>query len=71
MKRQLLYVVLLAIGLSGSFDAVMSQGRWGVGAGAGVNSLYGDLKKTGYGLGVEGYLTRRFNSNIGLTAAVG
>lgn len=71
MKRQLLYVVLLAIGLSGSLDAVMSQGRWGVGAGAGVNSIYGDLKKTGYGLGVEGYLTRRLNSNIGLTAAVG
>ncbi len=71
MKRQLLYVVLLAIGLSGSFDAVMAQGRWGLGAGAGVNSIYGDLKKTGYGLGVEGYLTRRFNSNIGLTGAVG
>jgi tol-pal system protein YbgF len=71
MKRQHLYVVILAIVLLGSFDAVKAQERWGLGAGIGTNSIYGDLKKTGYGLGVEGYLTRRINSNIGLTAAVG
>lgn len=71
MKLRHLCVVILAIVLWGNFDTVMAQGRWGLGAGAGVNSIYGDLKKTGYGLGVEGYLTRRFTSNIGLTAAVG
>lgn len=71
MKFRHLYVVILAIGLWGSIEAVMAQGRWGLGAGIGANSIYGDLKTTGYGVGVEGYLTRRFNLNIGLTAAVG
>jgi tol-pal system protein YbgF len=71
MKRQHLHVVILAMVLWGNFDDMMAQGRWGLGAGAGVNSIYGDLKKTGYGLGIEGYLTRRINSNIGFTAAVG
>jgi tol-pal system protein YbgF len=74
MKRQHLYVLILAIGLSGSSKTAMAQGEsgwWGLGAGVGVNSIYGDLKNTGYGLGVEGYLTRRFNSHIGLTGVVG
>jgi tol-pal system protein YbgF len=71
MKRQHLFVVILAIGLSGSIDTLMAQSRWGLGVSAGANSIYGDLKKTSYGLGGEGYLTRRFNSHVGLTAAVG
>ena len=71
MKRQQLYVVILAIVLLGSFNAVIAQGRWGLGASIGANSIYGDLKKTGYGFGAEGYLTRRINANIGFTGAVG
>ncbi len=71
MKRQHVFVVILAMGFWGSLDAVMAQSRWSFGFGAGVNSLYSDLKKTGYGFGTEGYLTRILNSHFGITGGVG
>jgi len=74
MKRQRFSVIIPAvlIGMSaGLFSTkAMAQARWGFGAGPSVNSLYGDLKKTQFGIGGGGYLTRRFNSHLGLTGIV-
>jgi tol-pal system protein YbgF len=33
--------------------------------------LYGDRPQTGYGIGGAGYLTRRFNSHLGITGLIG
>jgi len=71
MKRQRFSIIILAVlaGMSAGLysTAAMAQARWGFGAGPSVNSLYSDLKKTSFGVGGGGYLTRRFNSHLGLT----
>ncbi|MDZ7289762.1 MAG: tetratricopeptide repeat protein [candidate division KSB1 bacterium] len=81
MKRQHLYLLLLAMWALGSMQesgflstdalAQMNERGWGFGFGMGTNILYSDLKKTGYGLSTEGYLTRRLGTHTGLTGAVG
>jgi tol-pal system protein YbgF len=71
MKRQRFSIIILAVlaGMCGGLYSTMAmaQARWGFGAGPSVNSLYSDPKKTSFGAGGGGYLTRRFNSHLGLT----
>jgi tol-pal system protein YbgF len=71
MKRQRFSIIILAVlaGMSpGWFSTkALAQARWGLGAGPSVSSLYSDLKKTSFGVGGGGYLTRRLNSHLGLT----
>jgi len=71
MKRQSFSLVILTVlaGMSTGMlsSNAMAQARWGFGAGPSFGSLYSDLKKTSVGVGVAGYLTRRFNSHFGLT----
>lgn len=71
MKRQRLLLIILAVGAGMSaslFDTVvLAQARWGFGAGPTINSIYGDVKKTSFGIGGTGFLTRRFNSHLGLS----
>jgi tol-pal system protein YbgF len=45
--------------------------RWGGGVALGTNSIYGDLKKTGYGFSGEGFLTWRLNPHLGITGSLG
>jgi len=72
MKRQYwsrMIWAVLALASAGTFSTnAMAQARWGFGLGPSFNSLYSDLKKTSVGVGGAGYLTRRFNSHLGLTA---
>lgn len=75
MKRQhrSLLILALSVGMSASFygTKAMAQARWGLGVGPTINSLYGDLNKTSFGFGGAGFLTRRFNSHLGLSLSGG
>jgi tol-pal system protein YbgF len=74
MKRQYASFMIAAVAAWASTvifnTAALAQARWGFGAGPSFSSLYSDLKKTSFGLGGAGYVTRRFNSHLGLTGMV-
>ena len=71
MKRQrfslIILVVLAGMNTSWFSTKALAQARWGLGVGPTINSLYGDVKKTSFGIGGTGFLTRRFNSHLGLS----
>lgn len=71
MKKTNWLLIILAVGVGMSvslFDTqARAQSRWGLGFGPTMNSSLGDSSKVKFGIGGGLFLTRRFNSHLGIS----